>query len=43
MTVTNMMDRLDAIGGGVDVISRTGTGTRVRGDVPVPVREAVLA
>ncbi|MHB8489179.1 MAG: GAF domain-containing sensor histidine kinase [Candidatus Dormibacteria bacterium] len=41
--LTNMMDRLDAIGGGVDVISSVGTGTRVCGDVPVPVREAALA
>jgi signal transduction histidine kinase len=41
--LTNMMDRVDAIGGSVEVISQPGAGTRVRGDVPAPVREAVLA
>jgi signal transduction histidine kinase len=40
--LTNMMDRVDAIGGSVEVISQPGAGTRVRGDVPAPVREAAL-
>ncbi len=41
--LTNMMDRVDAIGGSVEVISQPGAGTRVRGNIPTPVREAVLA
>jgi signal transduction histidine kinase len=41
--LTNMMDRVDAIGGSVEVISQSGAGTRVRGSIPTPVREAVLA
>jgi signal transduction histidine kinase len=31
----NMADRLAALGGGVDVESRTGVGTRITGRVPV--------
>lgn len=41
--LTNMVDRVEALGGTVDVISQPGAGTRVRGDLPAPVREAVLA
>ena len=37
----NMRDRLDALGGDVEVISHPGGGTRVAGRVPVPVRAAV--
>jgi signal transduction histidine kinase len=41
--LTNMVDRVEALGGNVEVISQPGAGTRVRGDLPAPVREAVLA
>ncbi|MFZ0179174.1 MAG: sensor histidine kinase [Candidatus Dormiibacterota bacterium] len=41
--LTNMVDRVEALGGTVEVISHPGEGTRVRGDLPAPVREAVLA
>ena len=34
--VTNMRDRLAAIGGHVDVTSKPGIGTVVRGRVPTP-------
>jgi signal transduction histidine kinase len=33
--ITNMHDRLAAIGGDVDVASRLGVGTVVRGEAPV--------
>jgi signal transduction histidine kinase len=41
--LTNMADRVDALGGSVDVISHPGEGTRVRGELPVgaPVAAAV--
>jgi signal transduction histidine kinase len=41
--LTNMVDRVEALGGSVDVASSAGSGTRVFGDVPAPVREMVLA
>ncbi len=41
--LTNMVDRVEALGGSVDVTSAPGAGTRVSGDVPAQVREAVLA
>jgi signal transduction histidine kinase len=41
--LTNMVDRVDALGGSVDVTSAPGSGTRVHGRLPAPVREAVLA
>jgi signal transduction histidine kinase len=31
----NMRDRIDAVGGAVEVVSRRGHGTTVRGSVPV--------
>jgi signal transduction histidine kinase len=34
--ITNMRDRLAAIGGEVDVTSRLGVGTVVRGHAPTP-------
>jgi len=37
----NMRDRMDALGGDVEVISHPGAGTRVAGRVPVPVRATV--
>jgi signal transduction histidine kinase len=41
--LTNMVDRVEALGGGVDVISAPGAGACVSGNVPAPAREAVLA
>jgi signal transduction histidine kinase len=41
--LTNMVDRVEALGGHVDVISAPGAGTRVSGEVPAAEREAVLA
>ena len=41
--LTNMVDRVDALGGVVDVTSAPGSGTRVFGNVPAPIREAVRA
>jgi signal transduction histidine kinase len=42
--LTNMSDRVDALGGTVEVTSRPGAGTRVRGALPVQARaEAVPA
>ena len=38
--LTNMADRLDALGGLLDISSTPGTGTRVRGELPVQVRAA---
>jgi signal transduction histidine kinase len=35
-----MADRLDALGGLLDISSTPGTGTRVRGELPVQVRAA---
>jgi signal transduction histidine kinase len=35
--MTNMADRLDALGGGVEVDSALGRGTQLRGHVPVLV------
>jgi signal transduction histidine kinase len=35
--LTNMADRLDALGGGVDLESEVGTGTTISGRVPVQV------
>jgi len=39
--LTNMSDRVDALAGSVEVTSRAGAGTRIRGSVPVPA--AVVA
>ena len=39
----NMVDRVEALGGNVDVTSAPGSGTRVAGNVPATVREAVPA
>jgi signal transduction histidine kinase len=39
--LTNMSDRLDALGGGVDLESQPGAGTTLRGSIPVA--EAVPA
>jgi signal transduction histidine kinase len=39
--LTNMADRLDALGGRVEVMSKVGSGTTLRGSVPVPARSAV--
>ncbi len=39
--LTNMIDRVEALGGTVEVVSRHGAGTRVSGDLPVQVREAL--
>jgi signal transduction histidine kinase len=33
----NMGDRLDALGGGLDINSSPGAGTTLRGTVPIPV------
>jgi signal transduction histidine kinase len=40
--LTNMVDRVEALGGGVEVTSVPGAGTRVHGHLPAPAREAVL-
>jgi signal transduction histidine kinase len=40
--LTNMNDRLGALGGRVEVESSPGQGTRVCGQVPIPVSEARL-
>jgi signal transduction histidine kinase len=34
--ITNIADRLDALGGGVEIESVPGAGTRLRGTIPVP-------
>jgi len=39
--LANMRDRADALGGVVEVTSHPGTGTLVRGTLPVTVRAAV--
>jgi signal transduction histidine kinase len=41
--LTNMVDRVEALGGNVDVTSTPGSGTQVSGNVPATVREAVPA
>jgi signal transduction histidine kinase len=41
--LTNMVDRVEALGGNVDVTSVPGSGTHVSGNVPATVREAVPA
>jgi signal transduction histidine kinase len=41
--LTNMVDRVEALGGSVDVTSAPGAGTRVSGEVPAVEREAALA
>ena len=38
----NMADRLDALGGSVDLESVPGAGTTLRGSLPVDVSEAVV-
>jgi signal transduction histidine kinase len=38
--LTNMADRLEALGGGLEVRSEPGTGTTVTGSVPVRARES---
>jgi signal transduction histidine kinase len=38
----NMADRLDALGGSVDLESAPGAGTKLRGRLPVEVSEAVV-
>jgi signal transduction histidine kinase len=40
--LTNMIDRLDALGGEVQVISSLGNGTRLCGSLPVPVVSAAM-
>jgi len=39
--LTNMTDRLDALGGSIDLDSRPGSGTRLRGTLPIPILEVV--
>jgi signal transduction histidine kinase len=39
--LVNMRDRLDALGGVVEVTSQPGAGTRISGSLPVPVRVEV--
>jgi hypothetical protein len=39
--LTNMADRLEALGGGIDLDSKPGSGTRLRGRLPIPVLEVV--
>ena len=41
--LTNMADRLDALGGTIQVTSYPGEGTRITGSLPAPARQAVLA
>ena len=41
--LTNMADRLDALGGSIDLVSAPGRGTRVTGHVPVRVALAAEA
>jgi signal transduction histidine kinase len=41
--LTNMVDRVEALGGSVDVTSAPGAGACVSGNVPAPAREPVLA
>jgi signal transduction histidine kinase len=41
--LTNMLDRVEALGGSVDVTSAPGAGACVSGNVPAPARDAVLA
>ena len=41
--LTNMSDRVDSLGGNIQVISRPGAGTYVRGALPAPARVAALA
>ena len=41
--LTNMVDRVEALGGSVEVTSALGAGACVSGNVPGPAREAVLA
>jgi signal transduction histidine kinase len=35
--LTNMTDRLDALGGSIDLDSKPGSGTRLRGRLPIPI------
>jgi signal transduction histidine kinase len=39
--LTNMTDRLDALGGSIDLDSKPGLGTRLSGSLPIPVLEVV--
>jgi len=39
--LTNVSDRVDALGGRIEIRSRSGAGTTVRGEVPVSTRTAV--
>jgi signal transduction histidine kinase len=41
--LTNMNDRVDALGGSIQVSSQHGAGTCVRGALPAPVQVAALA
>jgi signal transduction histidine kinase len=41
--LTNMSDRVDALGGTLEVMSHPGAGTCVRGALPAPARVASLA
>jgi signal transduction histidine kinase len=34
--LTNMADRLDALGGSIEIVSDVGVGARLRGSIPVP-------
>ena len=39
--LTNMTDRLDALGGRIDLDSTPGSGTRLSGWLPIPILEVV--
>jgi signal transduction histidine kinase len=41
--LTNMSDRVDALGGSVEVVSQPGAGTRVRGALPEQMRAAAVS
>jgi signal transduction histidine kinase len=41
--LTNMNDRVDALGGSIQVSSQPGAGTCIRGALPAPMRVAALA
>jgi signal transduction histidine kinase len=39
--LTNMTDRLEALGGSIDLDSKPGSGTRLSGSLPIPILEVV--
>jgi signal transduction histidine kinase len=41
--LTNMSDRMDALGGSVEVKSRPGRGTSVRGELPIPAAAGIAS